>query len=193
MPFGGVRHSFTLAPFAFIFIGYGIQALEKLLQRAKVSLQLRRLVIVALAGVALLTFVSSGTYLYTARKASMDLSALVQLAEHYNVKTIAAYEDTYDILTIMDYNQGGILREHNLQLKLFDQNPYYNSGVIPVGLGEIGDALVVAYRSALRFDLPQVEVTVLWEDFGPLSSVHSTVNQSIYPQNGFFVYLFTKR
>lgn len=159
----------------------------------KASRNLRRMMVGTLAFIAPLTFACSGSYLYKARTTTINLPLLASLAEHYQVRTITGFEDARDILAVMDYTAGHILRDRNLQLQLFGKNPYYNSNITPVSPGEIGKALIVAYRAPLHFDLPQVDMTILWEDFGP-ALAYPTVNQSIYyPPNGFFVYLLTEK
>lgn len=192
MPLGGVRHSFTLAPVLFIFTGYGIEALYKILSRFNLSVIIAKACITAYVFMAVLTFLCSGSTLYLARKQKIDLSILVKFAEEYNVSTIAGYMETYDILTILNYNEENILDKHDIHLVLLGEIPYYTSNAVPItGFDKGQNYLIVAYRAPLNFDLKDKKITTLLVDVNPLLLEGFDLSlQSIYaPHNGFFVYL----
>jgi hypothetical protein len=106
MPFGGVRHSFTLAPFLFIFLGYGIEALQAIKRRYAFSLPLVNICAAGCLIIAVLTFSCSGSSLYAKRKSRVQLATLQQLAGQYPIETIVGFQEAYDILVIMDYSAG---------------------------------------------------------------------------------------
>lgn len=192
MPLGGVRHSFTFAPLLFIFTGYGIEALYRILSRFTLSVSIAKTCITAFIFVAALTFLCSGTNLYIARKQRIDLSTLVKFAEEYNVDTIAGYMETYDILTLMNYNDGNILDKHGIHLELLGEIPYYNSTVMPMTSFDEGKSyLIVAYRTPLDLQFENKKTTTLLEDvdLSLLEGFDLTLQSIYFPPNGFLVYL----
>jgi hypothetical protein len=65
IPFGGLRHSFTLAPFLYVAAGYGIAAVG--------AAWWRYVLCGVVAGSALAIFVLSGVHLYTDRQSTLDI------------------------------------------------------------------------------------------------------------------------
>jgi len=192
MPLGGVRHSFTFAPFLFIFIGYGIEALYKIISRFNLSVSIAKGSIAAFGFMAVLTFLSSGSNLYRARKQKIDLSTLVKFAEEYNVDTIVGYMDTRDILAMMNYTQGNILDNHGIRLELLGDIPHYNSNVMPMaGFKQSKAYLLVAYRTPLDLKFENKKATTLLEDvdLSQLKGFDLTLPSIYFPPNGFLVYL----
>ena len=193
MPFGGMRHSFTLAPFLFIFVGYGIEALHAIKRRYALSLQLANLSAVGCLIIAVLTFSCSGSSLYSKRKSRVNLATLQKLAEQYQIDTIAGFQEAYDILAIMDYSAGNPLKNQGIQLRMADQNIAYNSNVPSLEFKEKKSYLIVTCRTPLplSFPLEYHDTTILVQDFGPILQYPEVAQSIYYPINGFFVYLAT--
>jgi hypothetical protein len=193
MPFGGMRHSFTLAPFLFIFVGYGIEALHAIKRRYALSLQLANLSAVGCLIIAVLTFSCSGSSLYSKRKSRVNLATLQKLAEQYQIDTIAGFQEAYDILTIMDYSAGNPLKNQGIQLRMADKNIAYNSNVPSLEFKEKKSYLIVTCRTPLplSFPLEYHDTTILVQDFGPILQYPEVAQSIYYPINGFFVYLAT--
>jgi hypothetical protein len=195
MPFGGVRHSFTLAPFLFIMVGYGIEALHAIERRYGLSFSLVNLCAAGCLLIAILTFSCSGISLYSQRKSRVNLAILQQLAEQYHIETIAGFQEAYDILVIMDYSAGNPLKNQGISLGMVDKNVAYNSNVPSLEFKENQSYLIVTCRTPLPLSFPREhhEISLLIQDFGPILQ-HPDIAQSIYfPINGFFVYLATNK
>lgn len=186
VPFGGVRHSFILAPFLFIFIGYGVEALYAITSHLNRPVAIAHWSVITYALLAIGTFLYSGSHLYIARNSRIDLKALADFAAHREISTIAGLQDAYNILIMMDYTQGNRLKDNGIQFKLLG-NDAYNTHAPSVTTAD-KNYFVVTYMRPLSFNLQQKRVTALREDFGLLLH-HPPINQSIYyPLNGFFAY-----
>lgn len=190
MPFGGLRHSLTLAPFLYVATGYGIEAFQKAAQHRSIK-RLAPGLTALLAVFAMLTFALSGVHLYADRKATLDTTTLQRLAAEVQVQRIVGYCETYLILGVMEKDFGAI----ELGQICDDQPP----DSIPTSY------LLVDYRRTFNPDpswpllvwnpaLPREQfterhITSLIEDVGPLDPHTMGVQSIYYPMNGFFVYL----
>lgn len=198
LPFGGVRHSLILAPFAFICLGYGLEAMAKILSwRGKKPGVIIQIVAISLAVYAMVLFSFFGTQMYEDRKSRIDLRTLVDLAEKHNVKTIMGFCDTYKILYMMSRTRHNILEKSNIQYAMF--TPQLNKAAKE-------PYFLVSYRQKFNHGpkwppvtwknpvIPRLlfygkNIIPIVEDQGPLD-IKTMGSGSIYfPLNGFFVYL----
>jgi hypothetical protein len=186
MPYGGLRHSFTLAPFLYVAVGYGVMAVPVARWRYALS--------GAAAGLALVIFALSGVHLYADRQSTLDIKTVHTLAEQYETQRVIGYCEAYLILGIWQESSGGT---DDLDLAEVCQ-----------GDGEAPDGtpyLVVDYRHTFDPDptwpalawnpaisremFAGARITPLIEDVGPLDPHRMGVQSIYYPMNGFFVYL----
>jgi hypothetical protein len=189
MPFGGLRHSLTLAPFLYVAAGYGVEAIHAAAQRS--SPRLARVapgLVALLAAFALLTFVLSGVHLYADRKATLNIHTIHELAGE---RQVVGYCETYLILGVM----GEDSELSGLGQVCADQPP----DSIPTPY------LLVDYRRTFYPDpswpvlawdpvIPREmfagkRITPLIQEIGPLDPHTMGVQSIYYPMNGFFVYL----
>lgn len=197
MPFGGIRHSFTIAPFAFIFAGYGIDYLPSAIPYLHLPLSVFRRTVVVIIVIMLLTFLVSGTQLYSKRKSTLVLDDIIKIALKNNVEMIAGLNDTYQILLIMDNTAGKPLKKQ--ELRLVDYRPPMNTNLTE-------PYILISYRCAFNpgfsnevewpagISLKQfkgLNITPIKEVIGPLKPEPNIMkHQSIYyPLNGCFAYL----
>ncbi len=198
MPFGGVRHSLAVAPFVFIFSGYGVEALRRLTNCLNLPQALCRGIVAILLALMLLSFLHSGLNLYDKRVTTLNLSRIIESAIENNVSDIVGFVDTFRILAIWNSTEGRKLEKHGLKLK--DYRPAFNENLKK-------KYLLVSYRSAFNADFAgkvkwpadipsyqftRVKVTPIEEIIGPLKPEMEigSYHQSIYyPINGSFLYL----
>jgi hypothetical protein len=192
MPFGGVRHSFTLAPFAFVFAGYGVEALRKTLGRCHLSANnAGRCVAAIISIIAVTIFLFSGVKLYAARESSIDLNRLGSFAKQYGVNTVVGWKDTYDILLMKNCTEGDIFRRRGIELCRYDKSvdkPYLLVGYRyrfnpPKGFKGIWGSTIPASHFKRK------EIITLVENDGLLDIKTMGVQSIYYPVNGFYVYL----
>lgn len=203
MPFGGIRHSMTIAPFAYLFLAYGIQGLDNSLRHFKKGPLLFKTVLIALILYAVSIFIFSGSDFYIKRSSRFNLQEIIELARVHGVSKIAAFEHTYEVIRIIDYTAGDILNKNGLTMEGYDFDPmifpdddkYFLVAYRHAFNPEFDDA--VAWPAAINNDpeeFKDVKVTALREIIGPLKPAPDVmIQQSIYyPINGFFVYLIEK-
>lgn len=188
-PYGGVRHSFTLAPILYIFLGYALVNLTA-------HPHLKRTLPVGLTALAIIPWLIWGTGLYSGRDTQLDAHSLAQLADEHTISTIAAHSGTSGILRFQTANGGDVLD---------DVTVMSFAGETDLAQVDSGEAfLLVSTRTAINptwespFGLSPPEIpcemcpfriTPLIEDTGPLP-YEGNVAQSIYwPMNGRFIYL----
>ncbi len=199
IPFGGVRHSLTLAPFAYVAAAYGVEAIRAAARRRPAWVG--QGVIAGLAAFALGTFVLSGVKLYTDRQTRVDLDAIVRWADTYAVTTVAGYcevaPDAGLVLALMSDSQGDRLARHGLTVR--NTCDHFDLAA------QDAPYLLVDYRRTLHPDpawpplawnaqierglFGDVRITPLREDVGPLDPRRMGVQSIYYPLNGFFAYL----
>lgn len=199
MPLGGIRHSLTVAPFAYVLAGFG---LESLMALGKLSGKARAISRAAITGLILLmlgVFCYSGLKVYSDRRSTLKIDLILKTAQVHEVTRIVGFRHTFGALRVWDATAGGVLDKAGIDLEK------YHSGMNDY-LSE--KYLLVAYRHS--FDPPfdpyvawkaninhrqdgfrNVKVTVLREEIGPLKPEPDImVHQSIYyPVNGCFIYL----
>lgn len=204
MPFGGIRHSMTIAPFAYLFLAYGILGLNNYLLRLKKGQLLFKSVLTTFALYALAIFIFSGRNFYIKRSSRLNLPEIIELARIHGVRKIAAFEHTYEAIRIMDHTAGDVLNKNGIIMEGYEFDPM----IFP----EEDKYFLVAYRHAFNpeFDgavswpaainnnpeeFKDVKVTPLREIIGPLKPLPDIMRrQSIYfPVNGIFVYLIEKK
>ncbi len=189
-PYGGVRHSFTLAPLLYVFAGYAVATLRN-------SLSAHRILFGGLLVYMIGCWFLWGTALYEERRARLDVAEVARLVEDYDVDYVVFHDEAYDVLALQAHTRG---------------RPLFERDVTLIGLQGIDDLfevapdapfILIAYRTALDAawenppgapepsivcDLCGSNVKALISDMGPLP-VEGMVAQSIYwPVNGAFVY-----
>jgi len=201
VPFGGVRHSLPVAPFAFIFVGYGIKAFQQLTNRSRLSRALFHGAMVAMLLIMLLTFLISGHRLYAARESTLDLREVVRTAVKHNVREVIGFRETFYILTILDATEGNLLKEHGLDLRHYDpglNNPFPERSLFIATRHAFNPGFDEAVKWKVSIpltDFKDMEITPLRESIGPLEPAPGVMrHQSIYyPINGCFIYLLESR
>jgi hypothetical protein len=185
MPYGGLRHSFTLAPFLYVAVGYGVMAVP--------AARWRYVLAGGMAGLALVIFALSGVHLYADRQSTLDIKTVHTLAEQHQTRRVVGYCEAY--LTL------GMWQESRAGMGDLDLAEVCEGGDAPEG----APYLLVDYRRTFDPDptwpalawnpaisrevFAGARITPLIEDVGPLDPHHMGVQSIYYPVNGFFVYL----
>jgi hypothetical protein len=185
VPYGGLRHSFTLAPFLYVAVGYSVVAVK--------TARWRFALFGAVAGLAVAIFVLSGVHLYADRESTLDIKTVHALAEQYQTRRVIGYCEAYLIL--------GIWQESSGEADDLDLASVCDGGESPEGM----PYLLVDYRRTFNPDptwpkfawtpvfssdlFAEARITPLVEEVGPLDPHRMGVQSIYYPMNGFFVYL----
>ena len=183
-PYGGLRHSFTLAPILYIFVGYVVQALAPYRRVSQVIWG-------GVLGLAVLTWLLSGSGLYAARDLQLDSQEIIQIAAEYDIETILAHDDAYGVLRFQGIEQTlnliGFGGDTDLSAVAPDERFLLvgmTSSMDPRWQAPFGLALPVIYCEACPFT-----ITTLVDDDGPVPYAAEAA-QAIYgPTNGRFFYL----
>jgi hypothetical protein len=186
MPYGGLRHSFTLAPFLYVAVGYGVMAVPVGRWRDALS--------GAAAGLALVIFALSGVHLYADRQSTLDIKTVHALAEQYGTQRVMGYCETYLILGIWQESGGGT---DDLDLAEVCKGDGEASAGTPYLLVDYRRTFdpdptwpALAWNPAISREIfAGARITPLIEDVGPLDPHRMGVQSIYYPMNGFFVYL----
>jgi hypothetical protein len=185
-PYGGVRHSFALAPFVYIFVGYGVVAFRH---------RWREMVLGGLIVYMLVCWFLWGVNVYDMRRSRLDGAVVAQMVADYNVSTVVAHFDTYETL-ILQASLDTILPDTVSLIQLRSRQD--------LGSPQLEEPfLLVAYRTAINPtwanppDAAPVNIPYNLEDFS-IEPIITDVGllpgpilgpQSIYdPINGFFLY-----
>jgi hypothetical protein len=184
-PYGGTRHSYTLAPFLFIAIGYAFTVIRP---------EHRRWVGLALPAIAIVTWGLFGWRYYEVKDSRFDTGEILRLAETHDVDVIAAHLDTKSIMELQHFTATGALFPEtiavcevgNIIAEMGLDEPFllvaYVSAINPSWKGSILPAELINDPSLYR-------ITHLIEDTGPLPPGEAVINSIYWPVNGFFVYL----
>jgi len=186
MPFGGVRHSLTVAPFLFILVGFGIEGLHAGMSRLGLPMAVARWLTISCALLSTGVFLMSGSHLYVARASRIDLDDLVALVSERNVGTMVGFQDAYTTLRMMDHSRGGPLSDLGVEFKIMGDDAYDSRG--PRVSSADADFLLVAYMRPLDIDFDERTATTLREDPGLAHHYDPTVQSIYHPLNGYFVY-----
>lgn len=189
-PYAGTRHTFTFAPFLYIFIAYALFQLEK-------SEKLKRFISVVFILLVLVPWSIWGWRLYEMRQSRIDLQMLADLADEYDVDYIVAFAETYPILFLSDYTQAQALNsEFSIEgmgrtqdiADINHDSPYLIVSVRNAVNATWGNPFGTFPSNIIASD-GDYRLTTLIADEGSLPS-DLEIAQSIYwPLNGFFVYL----
>ena len=194
IPLGGVRHSFTFAPFAYLAIGFGMGAIRDYGNRLRLPDKTESRVGISLIIIMTVTFGTSGVNIYRHRRSSINLDELVRLSQHYNVDLIIGYQETKSILTAMIHTQKDNLYDHAFRLKTYNEETHQELTetfllVTNRYLFDPNPEWPIADVTKIPGDAFQnYTVTPLIEEIGPLDPF-APVQSIYYPINGFFVYL----
>ena len=199
MPYGGLRHSLTLAPFAFLLAAYGLEGLcaaTARWDRAQVTL---KAVCLAISAFVIVVFSISGYRIYPDRASRLDIERIARLAEEHGINKVVGYRENFPILWAMDYSQGKVFEKHGLHMAAY--RPELNQGREPYLLVDHRRGFDTSWYHLERnrawppefpeTDFVGARIIPLIEEVGPLPPESSIMQiQSIYyPLNGCFVYL----
>lgn len=190
-PYAGTRHTFTIAPILYLFVGYALWQLER-------SQRMKNFISFGFVVLVLGIWCVSGWHLYEMRRSRLNLQSLITLTQEYDIQHILAFASTYRIITVKDYTDGHPLTIAHLTINSmgrlddladikFDEpfllvainnaiNPDWEN---PFGVNPAG---IVASKGNYK-------VTALIEDHGLLPTDLSIAQSIYWPVNGFFVYL----
>ena len=197
MPFGGLRHTFTIVPFVYLLLAGAVDHFAKPGNGSGQARKKTALAVVAGFCLFMLAlFLVSGSSLYSKRNTRVDLETLVALAGETGARTVLLYEDSIAAIYMHNLTQGDVLGKAGISLATF--TPEVNKAFQGPYLLATQYYLInpgPEWRWAhWRVDIPlesfdHKAVTPLVQDNGGVD-VRTMGMQTIYsPVNGFYVYL----
>jgi hypothetical protein len=182
-PYGGLRHSFTFAPFLYGLIGYAVASFRQ---------RWRDMLLSGFVIYMLVCWLLSGVDVYEMRRSRLDSAVIARFVAEYNVSLVVAHSDMYEVLILQD---SPLLDSVSLvQLPDTDdlgslnlEEPFllvaYRTAIDPTWINALG-----TLPAHILYNPQDFTIATLVADMGLLPA-ESPGTQSIYgPMNGFFLY-----